>query len=262
MRGFRNSKDVRRLSRNFFLVTNENSESLLISGKLGIAMRIRGGGYVPKSGLLMAEQLIKMKIKGQALDIGTGETGVLANCLSALGTSCIIASDIDPLAIQWARQASNRSPDIIWINCDLFPQGLADGTFGVIVSNPPQMPMPHPGHPHDYGGPDGRDYISRIISKGRFLLRENGKMLMLCFDFLGIDHGFGHESVIDFARSHGMNTKIVARHQRVIRKEGKTAENVEWIKTVYPGYLFKKDASGNLHHEVLILEMSPGHAAS
>ena len=90
-------------------------------GELLIAMRIRGGGYVPKSGLLMAEQLIKMKIKGQALDIGTGETGVLANCLSALGTSCIIASDIDPLAIQWARQASNRSPDIIWINCDLFP---------------------------------------------------------------------------------------------------------------------------------------------
>jgi len=83
---------------------------------------------------------------------------------------------------------------------------------------------------------------------------------------MGVDRGFERIMIIiriqSIGRSHGMNTKIVARHQRVIRKEGKTAENVEWIKTVYPGYLFKKDASGNLHHEVLILEMSPGHAAS
>ncbi len=222
--------------------------------------RIREGGYIPKSGLLMAEQLIRMKVRGKALDIGTGETGILANCLSALGASCVIATDIDPLATNWARQASNRSADILWINCDLFPHGLADGSFGIIVSNPPQMPMSYPGHPHDYGGSDGRDYISRIISKGRPLLREDGKLLMLCFDFLGVEHDFGHESIIKFARSHGMDTRIVARHQRVIRKGGKTEENVKWIETVYPGYSFEKDASGNLHREVLILEMSPCYA--
>lgn len=255
MRGFRNSKDVRRLSRNFFLVTNENNESLLVSGKLGIVMRIRSGGYIPKSGLLIAEYLIKTKAQGRSLDIGTGETGILANCLSALGASCVIASDVDPRAIQWARQASNRSPDIFWINCDLFPEDLADETFGIIVSNPPQMPMPNPGHPHDYGGPDGRDYILRIIEKGGRLLRKDGKLLLLCFDFLGVEYDTGRKSIVDLARSYDMESKIIARHKRIIRRGGKTEENVEWIKTMYPGHSFKKDAQGNLLHEILILEM-------
>lgn len=261
MNDFRNSKSVRRLSKNFFLVTDDNTnESIVVSGKLRIATRIRKGGYIPKSGLLMAEQLIRMKIQGKALEIGTGETGILASCLSALGASCIIASDIDPQAIQWAQQASNRSQDISWINCDLFPDDLANETFHTIVSNPPQMPMPTPGHLHDYGGPDGRDYISRIIKKGGQLLHRDGKLLLLCFDFLGIEHDFGREPIINLAQSCGMQTRVIAKHQRMIRKGGKTEENVEWIKMMYPGYSFEKDIHGNLFHEILILEMTPYHS--
>lgn len=100
---------MQRLSKNFFLVTNKDGEDTLVSGKLGIVMRIRNGGYIPKSGLLMAEQLSAVKMRGDVLDIGTGETGILANCLLARGASRVFASDIDPQTIQWARQASNRS---------------------------------------------------------------------------------------------------------------------------------------------------------
>lgn len=251
---------MQQLSRNFFLIIDDHRDRVLVSGKLRIATRVREGGYIPKSGLLMAEQLIRMKLQGNALDIGTGETGILANCLSALGASHVIATDIDPLATDWARQASNRSADILWVNCDLFPPNLADGSFGIIVSNPPQMPMPHPGHPHDYGGSDGRGYISRIVEGGRRLLHRDGKLLLLCFDFLGIERDFGRGSLVDLARSQGMKTRIIARYQRTIRRGGKTEENIGWIRTVYPGYLFKRDVQGNFFHEVLILEMKRDHA--
>lgn len=247
---------MQRLSKNFFLVTNKDGEDTLVSGKLGIVMRIRNGGYIPKSGLLMAEQLSAVKMRGDVLDIGTGETGILANCLLARGASRVFASDIDPQTIQWARQASNRSSEISWINCDLFPHNLAESTLNAIVSNPPQMPMPYQGHPHDYGGPDGRDYISRIIKDGSLLLRRQGKLLLLCFDFLGIDRAYGQETVVEFAQAHGLKTRIVARHRRIIRRGGKTEESIDWIERTNPGYFFQKDANGNYYHEIFILEMS------
>ena len=254
-----NLKNVQGLSRNFFLATRgDDCETFLVSEKLQILTSIRPGGYVPKSGLLLAEYLIRLKIRGKTLDIGTGESGILATCLSALGSSCVIASDIDSQATQWARQASNKSPCINWVNCDLFPGELANGMFEVIVSNPPQMPMSNPGHPHDYGGPDGRDYVFRIIKEGKQLLRQNGRLLLLCFDFLGVDCSFGRQSIVSLAQMNSMQTRIVARHQRVIRRGGKTEENIQWIKTMYPGYSFKKDAYGNLVHEILILEMRHG----
>lgn len=227
----------------------------LVSEKLQIITSIRPGGYIPKSGLLLAEYLVRLKIQGKTLDIGTGESGILATCLSALGSPCVIASDIDSQAIQWARQSSNKSSCINWVDCDLFPGELADGTFEIIVSNPPQMPMSNPGHPHDYGGPDGRDYIFRIIKEGRRLLQQNGKLFLLCFDFLGVDCNLNHPSIISLAQTNSMQAKIVARHQRVIRKGGKTEENVQWIKAMYPGYSFKKNIHGNLVHEIIILEM-------
>lgn len=221
-------------------------------------MRIRHGGYIPKSGLLMAEQLRRLKVKGRVLDIGTGETGVLANCLLALGASEVLASDIDPEAIPWAQQASNRSSEIIWHSCDLFPKNQPVGTFHIIVSNPPQMPMPHAGHFHDYGGADGRSYIIRIIENAKHLLDPNGKLILLCFDFLGVENPCEQSTIIEIAKANGLKTRIVARHRRSIRKGGQTEENIGWIKTVYPRYSFQIDTKGNYYHEVFILEMSHG----
>lgn len=203
----------------------------------------------------MAEQLILMKIYGRALDIGTGETGILANCLYALGANCVMASDIDIQTIEWARQCSKVSPQIFWINCDLFPPHLSEKTFDIIVSNPPQMPMEQPGHLHDYGGPNGRDYVLRIIRSAPLLLRDNGKLLISCFDFLGIESDTGQGAIIDLAMLQGIKTRIISKRVITIRKGGKTEANIKWIENIYPKYSFKKDTSGNLFHEIFILEM-------
>ncbi len=250
------SRNVQRLSDNFVLASDDDGEKVLQSEKLEISIRIRPGGYVPRSGLLVAEHLATMDIHGMALDIGTGESGLLANCLLAMGASNVFASDIDPTAVQWATQASNRSQEISWHNCDLLPSGLVNGTIDIIVSNPPQMPMPYRGHSHDYGGPDGRDCIIRIIEQGEKLLSRAGKLVVLCFDFLSIDCPYGHETIIELARKRGLRSRLVARHNRSIRKGGKTEENISWIERICPGYIFRKDCRGNFYHEIFILEMS------
>jgi len=248
---------VQRLSKSFFLVTNKDGEKTLLSEKVGVAMQIRDGGYVPKSGLLMAEQFRKLKIRGRALDIGTGETGILANCLLALGASEVSASDIDPEAIRWAQKASSTSSSITWHNCDLFPLvNSDDDCFDIIVSNPPQMPMPHKGHSHDYGGVDGRSSIVRIIEKSKYLLSPKGKLILLCFDFLGIEKSGDQATIIGVAEENGLKTKVLSRHSRIIRKGGKTEENIDWIKKVHPWYSFQRDNRGNYYHEVLTLEMN------
>lgn len=247
---------TKRISKHFSIITNlHNNHQNIISKKLGISMRIRKGGYTPKSGLLIAEELIKLQINGSALDIGTGEVGFLANCLAALGASSVYATDIDACAINWAKQASEESAKIRWINCDLFPQNLTPGTFSIIVSNPAQMPMPTEGHTHDYGGSDGRKYITQIIERSSNLLCADGRLIMLCFDFLGIDRNYGEKPLAEIALDYGLQTQVLARHHRSIRKGGQTESNLGWIEKVYPKYSFQKDNDGNYHHEIIVFEM-------
>lgn len=247
---------MQKLSNNFFLATLWNGEEILLSGEMKIAIRIRPGGYIPRSGFLLADEICKQQVSGRVLDIGTGESGILANCLLARGASEVLASDIDLQAIQWAQQASNRSCEIAWHNCDLFPSEQVSGTFNTIVSNPPQMPMPYSGHYHDYGGPDGRCHIIRIIEGARRLLEPSGKLFLLCFDLLGIERACEQATIVEIAQENGLKTKILARYDRQLRKGGKTEENIGWIESVYPEYNFRKNAQGNYYHEMLILEMS------
>jgi len=248
---------LRKISSNFSIITNEDDEEILISEKIGIAMRIRKNGHVPKSGILMAEQLCKLEIKGKTLDIGTGETGILANCLLALGASEVFASDIDPKVIRWARQASNRSSEIHWHNCDLFPENRNGNKFRNIISNPPQMPMPTPGSLHDYGGTDGREIILRILQCTPNYLKKDGYLFLLCFDFLGVDNRYNSSpTLVEIASSQNLKCEIITDFIQRIRKGGKTEENINWINHIYPYYVFKKDANGNTHYKIKILKFT------
>lgn len=202
------------------------------------------------------EELFKHDIHGKCLDIGTGETGLLANCLLGIGAKQVVATDIDEQAISWASQASNRSAEISWQHCDLFPEKLPRETYEFIVSNPPQMPMPRPGHFHDYGGPDGKIYIRRIIEQSRQLLTSSGKLFLLCFDFLGIDADDCENSISGIAQEFGMETRILSKHPRAIRVGGETAKNIGWIETIHPWYSFKKTSENVLSCDIVLLQIS------
>jgi len=221
----------------------------------GITIGIRDGGYVPKSGLFLAQILDCFSARETVLDIGTGETGFLAYHLLTRGHKRIIACDINEQSIKLARVASQRSSDIVWKISDVY-SNVSNFGFDLIVSNPPQMPMATPGDIHDYGGLDGRDVISRIMNGSSKFLSVHGRLLILCFDFLGVEKRYNtSSSLLEIAGKLGFQSAIIGRRERQVRLGGKTEENLGWINQVYPSYRFKKSPGGNYCHDMLIMEM-------
>jgi hypothetical protein len=82
-------------------------------------------------------------------------------------------------------------------------------------------------------------------------------MLLLCFDFLGVDQQFNdQDSIFKTVQNLGLNPRIVRRFFRAIRKGGKTEENLPWIKKIYPRYQFRQNSDKEFYHEIFILEIS------
>lgn len=222
-----------------------------------IILKIRESGYTPKSGVFVAECLNRYDIQGNVLDIGTGETGFLAYYLKARGADRVTACDIDKDALDWAEQAEIHKLLVSWIVSDVFDSIGNGERFDLIVSNPPQMPMPVPGDPHDYGGCNGRDIIVKIIKGCRERLKENGKLILLCFDFLGVLERLDSiPSLAEIIETEGLKYSIIGESEREVRKGGKTEENVEWIRKVYPKYQFQQNQQGNLQYKMIVLEVT------
>lgn len=166
------------------------------------------------------------------------------------------ACDIDEDALEWAKQAGLRKTDISWILSDVFKSIERDRKFDLIVSNPPQMPMSMPGDSHDYGGCNGRDIIVEIINGCKGRLKEDGKLILLCFDFLGVLERLGSlPSLTELIEKEGLSHSIIGQCEREVRKGGKTEDNIEWIKRVYPKYQFRENWEGKLVYKVLVLEV-------
>ena len=120
-RDFNSLKTWRQLTENFFLAECKNGDSFLISPKQNLAIKIKAGGYIPKSGLFLANTLAAFPVAGLAvLDIGTGETGILANYLKSQGADRVVGCDIDRDAIKHAETASSASKDIKWLVSDVY----------------------------------------------------------------------------------------------------------------------------------------------
>lgn len=244
-----NLKSFQVLSPDFFLY-----KSLLFSSDYELMMKVKKKGYVPKSGLLLAQAIKRFSVYGKALDIGTGDLGFLANNLAYYGANDVFAVDLDKHAVEWAKGCSNFSHKIRWHNCDLFPHDEWD--FNFIVSNPPQMPMPVSGSLHDYGGINGRETIIRIIKGSRCRLVKGGTLFLLCFDFLGVDYADEKmQSIFEIAGDNRFKTDIVSKNPRVIRKGGKTEENIKWIRSIYPWYSFFVNENGDYCYNLLVLKL-------
>jgi len=257
-----NLQQLQKLSDSFALFSDSSRGIWLTSKDYDLAIRIKKNGYVPKSGLLIAEALKDVSISGKkVLDIGTGETGFLAYYLNARGASEVVGCDIDQSALEWASQAGDYK-NIQWILSDVF-QSINDSLmFDIVVSNPPQMPMPRSGDHHDYGGGDGRDVILEIINGCSKHLNPGGQLFLLCFDFLGVLESYNSKpSISELASKKGFGCSVTMRRNQTVRQGGQTEKNIDWIKVVYPRYQFKKNVAGLLVHEVFVVELKRLNAA-
>lgn len=248
---------MQKLSDDFSLYKDVHGVEFIGSSRFGILLKIFKTGYVPRSGLFMTDFLSRIHIPpARILDIGTGETGFLAHYLKARGASEVMACDIDCETLQRAKSAG-RSTDINWILSDVY-SSLASNTspFDIIISNPPQMPMPAPGNHHDYGGNDGRAIILKILKGCPRWLRSDGRLFILCFDFLGADKQYGRQSsLLEISRRTGLALNVKEKYERSVRKGGRTEENLPWIQKIYPEYNFGTDKEGNYTYKILILEI-------
>jgi len=225
----------------------------LICLKFGYILSIRPGGYIPRSGLALCQHLIDV-VDEEVFDIGTGDSGILGIHCYTLGAKSVIACDIDPKVIAWAKR--HGPSKISWIVGDTYTMLKNSQRFDLIVSNPPQLPMEHPGIFHDYGGWDGRSCIKKIINGAPHYLKTRGKLLLLVFDFLSTLERYGPEqSITEMITSQGLRYKVVGEYTKQIRSEGETRKSLDWIQKIYPWYQFSEESNGILKHKVLILEI-------
>jgi SAM-dependent methyltransferase len=98
-----------------------------------------------------------------AFDIGTG-TGVLAAVLARRGIARVIATDLDPNALECARENLRRlgfAERVEVIEADLFP----DGRASLVVCNPPWIPA-RPSSPLERGVYDEESRMLRGFLRG------------------------------------------------------------------------------------------------
>ena len=212
-----------------------------------------GGGFVPKSGLIVS-RCIEDVVRGKrGLDMCTGETGILAIHSAISGASEVVGVDVDEKTVAWAKYNGqlNSLGNTKWVVSDLF-KDLGEEKFDVIISNPPQMPMAS-GPTHDWGGTNGRDFIERIISDAPSHLSPKGELYILIFDFLGVTESYGDIPPLkEIFKKHGFQIEIVAKEKRKVRKGGQTEKSLEYIQKEYPYYRFQTE-DDSLFHEILIV---------
>lgn len=132
----------------------------------------------------------------RAIDLGTGSGAIAIAMATEVPQAEIVAVENSPLAFVWARQNVRElaGPNLRLIFADLaeLPAELdgrpVDGTFDVVVSNPPYIPTGAiPRDPevrlHDpeaalYGGQDGLDVIRAISIRAASLLHPGGTLIL------------------------------------------------------------------------------------
>lgn len=223
----------------------------------GYTLAMRPGGFVPKTGIILCQYLGTLKIKGASvLDIGTGESALLAIHCATLGASIVEAIDIDEVAVEWAEKnlvANNLISKVKLRKKSLYSHQGAN-KFDLIVSNPPQMPVKENRSIHDDAGRDGKSYLHGLIKLASRHLKPGGLLVFAAFDFLGVDTAYNKQfSLFKILRRNYFSPQIVLRVKREVRHSSYTARNLNYIKKIYPKYVFRKDTSGNCYHDLVIV---------
>lgn len=132
----------------------------------------------------------------RAIDLGTGSGAIAIAMATEVPHAEVFAVENSPRAFTWARQNARElaGTNLRLIFADLaeLPAELDgspfDGTFDVVVSNPPYIPLGAiPRDPevrlHDpevalYGGDDGLDVVRAISIRAAALLRPGGTLVL------------------------------------------------------------------------------------
>jgi len=132
----------------------------------------------------------------RAIDLGTGSGAIAIALATEVPHAEVLAVENSPRAFTWARQNARQlagaNLQLVFADLAQLPVELdgapLDGSFDVVVSNPPYIPLGAiPRDPevrlHDpeaalYGGEDGLDVIRAISLRAAALLRPGGTLVL------------------------------------------------------------------------------------
>ncbi|MDB5394316.1 MAG: HemK family modification methylase [Rhodospirillales bacterium] len=113
----------------------------------------------------------------RAVDLGCGSGAGGLSVAAARPIGQLWLSDINPDALTFARaNAAHAGQAATCIESDLFV--ALDGTFGLILANPPYLADPGRRAYRDGGGPLGMDLGLRIVREGITRLTESGVLFL------------------------------------------------------------------------------------
>ena len=143
------------------------------------------------------------------IDIGTG-SGILGIVASLQGASRVYIVDTDPAAIAATMDNAERNG----VRERFLPLPISDTIIplpsgevvDVVISNPPQLPLPSPeANNPNYAGSNGRDILEKLICETPARLSASGRLLVV------------FNSVSDFPKSLAL-MKSVGLEPRVVAK--------------------------------------------
>jgi release factor glutamine methyltransferase len=141
--------------------------------------------YEPAEDSFLFAENLHVKSGTQVLDMGTG-SGILG-ILAAKNASEVVAVDLNPFAVQCAKQNAQRTKsqnNMTFLQGDLFAPLNETAKFGMILFNSPYLPSEE-GEESTWlgrawaGGTTGRDVIDRFIIQAPTHLKKAGEILLM-----------------------------------------------------------------------------------
>src|SRR2546429_3775089 len=245
-------------------LTAEDSEFRTVSGaggsevmenpQLGYTLPIRPGGRAPKTGIILCKVLDLLPVAGKrVLDIGTGETALIANHAAALAAAVIVGLEPEPSAAMWARKVvAHNCFSRVTILETAVGEYSPDQVFDLIVSNPPQMPAPVQRSVHDDSAVDGKDCFREIIKLATGNVQPGGLLVVNAFEFLGVEDSYNSDpSLFEILRQGSFEPTVVRRSVKEAAPGGWTARSIGYIREIYPKYVFATNDNGNYQFDIV-----------
>ncbi|NWF56751.1 MAG: 50S ribosomal protein L11 methyltransferase [Syntrophaceae bacterium] len=150
-----------------------------------VELKVPRAVHFPPSSSIDLARILDIQAGERVLDLGCG-TGLLSVAAAKLGARRVVATDLDPRALEATVQnaRANGVERQVEVRAGSWYDAL-DGAaekekrFDVILATPPQTPGPHPFGPR-YGGWDGtRHLLAAIQDAPRFLEPGRGRLWLL-----------------------------------------------------------------------------------